>query len=350
VHGSILRKYGSFGGPGGILGFPSTDELVVKGDGRYNAFEHSAIFWSPPTGAHEVHGAILDAWYKLGAVYGVTGFPKSDELNTSDHRGKHSEFQFASIYWTPRTGAHEIHGEIGRAWGSSHLDYGYPVTDEVPTHYRERGAYTDFEHGMIYWSSYFGIDASSSCPIWACKDGRAQTNCNPARVYDQLHFAPDDRLSPFERVTGEIGTILKRAHFGAKGWASQACFVHNATGTLVRSPQWSTDGIWTLDVRLENFAIAGNSSLRGPGHSLRLEVEPKTGHTSGWAAAVVSRYGPHGRKLGCPAGVCGIWPKVLLDGSNVPPGTRVHFGGLVVLDSDHGFLEVHPDHEFWIDY
>src|SRR6516165_12082967 len=57
----IQIKYQSLGGPNGFLGSPVTGEMALStqdGNGLYELFQHGAIFFSPATGAHEIHGAI----------------------------------------------------------------------------------------------------------------------------------------------------------------------------------------------------------------------------------------------------------------------------------------------------
>lgn len=70
VYGEIGKKYNSLGGPNGFLGVPLTDETgTPDGVGRYNHFKNGSIYWTPATQAHEVHGAIRDkgpAWVGRG--------------------------------------------------------------------------------------------------------------------------------------------------------------------------------------------------------------------------------------------------------------------------------------------
>jgi hypothetical protein len=250
------------------------------------------------------------------------------------------------MYWSPRSGAHEVHGVIRQVWGHNLSFWGYPLTDEVATHYRARGAYNNFQGGSIHWSAHNGIESTVRCPHWACKDGHARHTCDPHAVLNELLYTENERLTAFERATGEIGTIFKRLHVGAKGWGSRACFVHNAVGRLVRSPQWGTDNIWTADLELVDFNIEGVSLSPLRKRYIRLEIEPQTGHTVGYANAYVSSFGPYGNIFGCVIPLCGSLPRKLFRGSKIPAGTLIRFGGLIVTDSDHGFLEVHPDKEF----
>jgi hypothetical protein len=58
-----------------------------------------------------VVGAIRAKWLALGGPYGLLGRPLTPELSTPDGIGRYNHFQGGSIYWTPATGAHEVHGE-----------------------------------------------------------------------------------------------------------------------------------------------------------------------------------------------------------------------------------------------
>ena len=87
--------------------YPVNDETATPGGGigRYNHFQGGSIYWTPATGAHEVHGAIRKLWAGMGWERSFLGYPTSDELSTEDGLGRYSEFQHGSIYWRPTTGA-----------------------------------------------------------------------------------------------------------------------------------------------------------------------------------------------------------------------------------------------------
>lgn len=135
VNGEIEEKWNSFGGSEGFLGCPIIGDLEVPdGVGRYGLFQGGSIYWSPDTGAYEVHGAIRDKWSQVGRTISFLGYPITDELTTPDHIGRYNHFQGGSIYWTPNTGAHEVHGAIRGKWASLGWErgsLGYPITDEL---------------------------------------------------------------------------------------------------------------------------------------------------------------------------------------------------------------------------
>lgn len=152
VHGAILSHYLRLGGPGGVLGFPVTDELTTPdGIGRYNHFRNDAsIYFTPTTGPWSIHGAIRDHWAALGWERGVLGYPISDETGDPDGIGRHNFFaNHGSIYWTPSTGAWSVHGAIQDRWAALGWErgrLGYPTGDEFAV---IGGRRNNFQHGYI---------------------------------------------------------------------------------------------------------------------------------------------------------------------------------------------------------
>ncbi len=137
VHGHIRALWASLEWERGFLGYPRTDETVGRdaaGKGRYNHFTGGSIYWHPDTGAHEVHGAIRTKYLELGAEASFLGYPTTHETKTPDGVGRFNHFQGGSIYWTPRTWAHEVHGLIRGFWAQHgwerNADLGYPISDE----------------------------------------------------------------------------------------------------------------------------------------------------------------------------------------------------------------------------
>ncbi|HET8614975.1 MAG TPA: hypothetical protein VFL94_05560 [Actinomycetales bacterium] len=90
----------------------------------------------PPDGhLYEVKGAIRARYLALGGEGSILGYPTSDEKPTASGTGAFSTFQAGSIYWSPATGAHEVHGLIHALWAAGGFDQdptlGYPLTDEL---------------------------------------------------------------------------------------------------------------------------------------------------------------------------------------------------------------------------
>ena len=161
VRGEIRAAYERTGWEAGPCGFPVTDEFATPDErGRYSHFAGSggsSVYWSPATGAHAVHGEIRDVWESLGWETGPLGYPTTDELRTPEGAGRFNHFEGSggsSVYWSPATGAHAVLGEIRDAWATLGWEggpLGYPITSEAVTPNR-RGNYNHFQRGSIYWS------------------------------------------------------------------------------------------------------------------------------------------------------------------------------------------------------
>lgn len=128
IHGgpaaAIFAAWTALGRDSGVLGEQTGDLTLCRdGVGFFQTFAHGAIYWTPQTGAHEVHGAIRELWASLGWERGFLGYPLTDEASTSDAQGKGrvSTFQGGAIIYVPDTGAHAIHGAIPDT-----LEYDWP--------------------------------------------------------------------------------------------------------------------------------------------------------------------------------------------------------------------------------
>lgn len=154
VHGLIGSKWAKLGWEKSPLGYPTGDETASPGGkGRYNSFQNGAVLWR--TGAAEAfesHGAIRAHWGTFNYENGWLGFPLTDETTTPDLVGRYNHFEGGSIYWKPSIGAHEDHGEIRAYWAAHGWErnpaLGYPISDEQT---RSDNRFNDFENGVVFW-------------------------------------------------------------------------------------------------------------------------------------------------------------------------------------------------------
>lgn len=160
VHGLIKARWKSLGWERSFLGYPKTDETKTPdGIGRFNHFQGGSIYWSPSTGAWEVHGAIRSKYSSLGWERSFLGYPLTNENTCPDGVGRYNHFQGGSIYWSPSTGAREVHGAIRSHWASLGWErsfLGYPISDELVV-FGGAGRISHFQHGSIYWSPTAGV-------------------------------------------------------------------------------------------------------------------------------------------------------------------------------------------------
>jgi uncharacterized protein with LGFP repeats len=184
VHGPIHTKYRQLGGPTGALGLPLSDERAGPPTGRFNTFEHGAIYWSAATGAHVVAGAILDRWVidvpvdglfsreskQVGGCAGrvFLGYPLAPETDGPTYksvRGRHQHFEKGTItaHPDPAVGTHCVAGAIRGLWqqlGGAAVR-GYPTSEVVTTDitlgkYRYT-QYQRFQGMTVYWGPQAGV-------------------------------------------------------------------------------------------------------------------------------------------------------------------------------------------------
>ncbi|MDQ6650649.1 MAG: hypothetical protein M3Z02_11145 [Actinomycetota bacterium] len=157
VHGAIRDRYEALSGPAGMLGLPTTDEYAVNG-GRAQTFTGGRVFWSAGTGAHEMHGALLARYLAVGGPWSGLGLPRTDETDVPGvPDARENRLTGALLIWSPPTAAHEVHGAIldryvGLDGPVSAL--GLPTSDEYAA---PDGRAGDFQHGVIDWAAMTGL-------------------------------------------------------------------------------------------------------------------------------------------------------------------------------------------------
>lgn len=243
VQGAILQHWTALGGPAGLLGAPLTDELATPTRyGRFSVFQHGSIYWSPATGAWEVHGLIRDRWAALGWENGLLGFPTSDEHGLARDAGAFSRFEGGHVYWSPASGAHEVHGAIWQAYAALGWEaglLGYPVTDEQRT---GRGAVSTFQGGAVHWSPATGAHEVHGAvrAKWDAIGGELSVLGLPV---DDEQAMPGGRASDFEhgRIewTAAGGAVVTRF----RGIVSSADTAHDrmTVDDVQQTVAWSAD-------------------------------------------------------------------------------------------------------------
>jgi CubicO group peptidase (beta-lactamase class C family) len=107
---AIDDKHAQLGGTTGFLGQPTSAHSTCPDlTGRFRHYAGGSIYWHPDTGAHEVHGAILDRWKSLGWELSWLGYPTTDE-GPLGNDGRVSHFQNGVIEWRPTAGVVDKEG------------------------------------------------------------------------------------------------------------------------------------------------------------------------------------------------------------------------------------------------
>jgi len=134
VQGAVLASYQALGGPGGTLGYPTSDLSA----GGTETFQNTAALGGNPV--RLVSGVIYTKWSKLGLETGAAGAPVSDPASFSTfgaNTGVQQDFSNGTIYGAtagPRQGqAYLVAGLIlvqFTAMGGANGDFGMPTSDE----------------------------------------------------------------------------------------------------------------------------------------------------------------------------------------------------------------------------
>ncbi|MRG60553.1 hypothetical protein GE115_11850 [Agromyces sp. CFH 90414] len=133
----IAAEYSAQGGPGGHLGQPITEVVVIpqNGGGLGQAFQNGSIYWTPATGALTVRaGPLRDYYFQLGGAAGPMGWPMLNQQSIPDNGGGLGQlFTGGSLYSSPagtflvkdpiRGGYFEQNGAAG--------PMGWPVADQT---------------------------------------------------------------------------------------------------------------------------------------------------------------------------------------------------------------------------
>jgi uncharacterized protein with LGFP repeats len=231
LRGAILSKYGALRGSSGFLGFATTDELPAAGGGAFNYFQGGLIVWSAATGAHAVTGPIQDKYLALRGSAGLLGFPTSDQLVAAGG-GAFSYFQGGIIVWSGATGAHVVRGAILSKYLAMHGTasiLGFPTSDELVA--AGGGAFSYFQGGIIVWSGatgahvvrgailskYLGMRGSASFLGFATSDelgaagGGAVSSFQGGTIYwspsTGAHWLRGPILEKFQMLNGPAGRL-----------------------------------------------------------------------------------------------------------------------------------------------
>jgi uncharacterized protein with LGFP repeats len=100
--------------------------------GCYQQFQGGFIHSTPATGTHATWGAIGDLWRSLGAEASQLGYPTDEVMCGLVRGGCYQTFQNGMIHWSPASGAHSTHGAIIDAWAATDWErgpFGYPVAE-----------------------------------------------------------------------------------------------------------------------------------------------------------------------------------------------------------------------------
>lgn len=165
--GRTSAKYRTEGGPAGWLGWPVEPDSWGKGGGAWAQFENGFIYWSSVqqgAGPVTMKMDVYDEWKKTGFEYGSYGYPVSEErgITVDGKTGQIQDFEDGAAVRLPgvddNAGAVRLlAGGIAERYGElpavDRARLGWP-TNSTGTMFDNAGKFNDFDHGVIYSTSY----------------------------------------------------------------------------------------------------------------------------------------------------------------------------------------------------
>lgn len=158
IYGAIGVTYRQLGAEASALGMPTTGETAGPLPGsRMNRFTKGAVIWSPSTGARAVVGAMSTSYFDQ-SLFNYIGLPSSAEAAGGVAGSKVQSFQRGKMYYSAATGAHAVWGAIlvrYQSMGAERSAAGLPTSSEIsggPAGTRMN----TFAKGTIYWSARTG--------------------------------------------------------------------------------------------------------------------------------------------------------------------------------------------------
>ncbi|TFD69371.1 hypothetical protein [Cryobacterium ruanii] len=153
---SIRAAYAATGGTGGALGSATSNMIPMShyGGGLGQAFQNGSIYWSPRTGARIVSGNMLPYYFSTGGAAGPLAWPNSGSSVISQNGGGTGQsFQNGSVYSSPTAGTWSVNGSIRTAYwnqNGSAGPLGWPVAESLSISAGGGGTSQGFQNGSIY--------------------------------------------------------------------------------------------------------------------------------------------------------------------------------------------------------
>ena len=155
-------------------------------------YEHGTVYWSERTGAHEVHGEIAARWHEVGGEASFLGLPTTDELRLDAPSGdgrrrvRALRGRLDLLDRAARRRDRARHG--ARHLGAARLG---AFGARRPRRRRDRRSATGvmsgcFEHGTIAWSPSGGPEITVAAGIRRARRRRSRH----ARAPEGTAFAP----------------------------------------------------------------------------------------------------------------------------------------------------------------
>lgn len=171
--GRTGAKYRELGGPNSWLGYPVQPDSWARDGGAWAQFDHGFIYWSQVQngrGPVTVRQDIIDAWGPTNWEYGPWGYPVAPEetFTLAGRTGQVQRYEHGVAVRTPDGDVRLLHGAIADRYMKLDVPardgLGFPTGNHSAT--STPGYFTDFEHGVIYWSRDHGTALIHHGPVF----------------------------------------------------------------------------------------------------------------------------------------------------------------------------------------
>jgi S-formylglutathione hydrolase FrmB len=256
--GRTSAKYRTEGGPAGWLGWPVEPDSRGKGGGAWAQFEAGFIYWSnvqQGAGPVTMKMDVYDEWAKTNHEYGPYGYPVSGErdITVDGKTGQIQDFEDGAAVRLP--GDDETSGAVRLLAGgiaerfedlpaADRARLGWP-TNSTGTMYDNVGKFNDFDHGVVYSTSY-GDYVLYHGPIFNHYKGQGFEGGDLGKlVSDETINADGSRVAEFEGGTvradadGKITTDESNSAVENK-YDSLTREQKEALGTAVNNNPWDS--------------------------------------------------------------------------------------------------------------
>jgi hypothetical protein len=260
VAADIVDYYTSCGGVLGRLGFPirSQKRAGKSPSGTHGSFQRFESTWDYPAdmssglgatcgatvyqsshGTFSTFGGIGEYYERHGGTWGALGFPVSEEIEISAAQtasgtpGFRQRFERGTVFWSERTGAAHVSGDIAARVEADFRDLGFPIgeAEEETSEFGTTAATQQFQgSGGTPWTV-----CSSVHGTWLVDPGLADYH---SRHRAEFGFPRADA----NRYPEPAGTILRDPHSAGSGHGARDRFQPLAARRGGQCVQWFEGG------------------------------------------------------------------------------------------------------------
>ncbi|MCW4457804.1 LGFP repeat-containing protein [Microbacterium sp. MPKO10] len=152
ILGGMAKTYERAGGPMGELGYPTSDYIKNKDGSRFQSFESGAMYWAPGKVVRYMLGGFATEYASSGGPGGDLGYPTSDYVKNKDG-SRFQSFEVGDMYWAPGKKVRYILGGMAKEYaaaGGPSSELGYPTSAYMK--HKDGSRSQTFEHGTMEWA------------------------------------------------------------------------------------------------------------------------------------------------------------------------------------------------------